>query len=263
MKIKIKAFLGVVLLSLIVVQANAQFAGIVSLSASAEMTATSTNNGTVTTTLNPVRFRINTKDLLSSLALDEFAMGNYASTNFPPGSHLVILGDIPAGNHIDFEVQDRNGGGLVNVSDIIKLDYGTNTVCWGKTNNSTGLDAPSRTRRLIQMFSYDSPTNSGSDLHFYLQGMATCKVTDSRLNRDNDYLETQSDELVGTGDGTFQGQPIVLTGDLNIIESHGGHYFPPGSDVGGDSGTITITIRNPALTNPPVLFPPPQLTNSP
>ncbi len=100
------------------------------------MTAASTNDGTVTTTPNPVKVRINTKDLLALLAQDEHASGNYDNTNFPAGSHLVILGDIPSGDHIDFQVQDRNGGELVDVSDIIKLEYGTNVVYSGKTNNS-------------------------------------------------------------------------------------------------------------------------------
>ncbi len=242
MKTKIKELLWIAVLSFAALHANAQISGDLFITATAEIQA----GGYGAVTFPPKKFKLNTKQILAFLAQDEFASGNYSSTNFPPGARLVLGGDTQFDdNSLDFVVLDRDGNELVDVSDILKLTNGANVIVWGNLYESDGTKIRSHSSKYMEQFTYDSTDPSGLDLHFSITGSATCKVTQPKPDLSGAFTITSSLKMAGYGDGSFQGQPLAVTGDLSVTGQQKIQPPPPPPTGGGDGGDggIGITIN--------------------
>lgn len=170
-----------------------------------------TDNGTTTTTPAPTKVTVTTKQILATLATDEFAAGNWSSTTFPSGAKLAAVDG-------DFEVLDKNNNLLVNVSNIISSSDGENEVFSGKEDDATGLASPSTSNAHILTISFDDTAiNGGSNLKLYIHGVAKSTRTDTKPNATTgNYTETRSGSITGAaGEGTMDGTPFVVTGNAS------------------------------------------------
>jgi len=171
------------------------------------------DNGTNTVAAAPKVQSHNTAELLTTLAKDKAAQGNWSSNSFPAGAKLA------AGN--DSFVVTLGTNVLVDVSDILSFSNGEQEVFSGKTSDATGLATPSITRLRTGRLSFDDTgIVNGSGLKFYLQGVLTEKRTDS-VPVNGTYTRSTSAKLSsGTGEGSSDGIPFILTGSL-IATGHG------------------------------------------
>lgn len=226
MNYKSKLILGITCLALASFSANhiqAQGAvmntATVSLSASIQ-SEVSSDNGNVTTYAAPIKFSIKTKDILSALAIAENQEGNYPSSSFPSGAKLVVFLTGGDSSSPDFEVVDKSNNFLVDVSDIVSgTPSGSAYVYSGKVSDDTGLGSPSQTDIQIYTITYDDTGIDGSlNLQFTLTGVLTELVSDGKVNLSTGlYTESQSHKLtLGTGDGSFSGQAIIVSGTTSL-----------------------------------------------
>ena len=197
-----------------------QVTNLVTITATAEAQGGTNDNGTVTTIKKPTKLTLDTKQILAFLAEDEYAEGEYASTNFPTGAKLVVIGG-------DFQVLDKTNNFLVDVSDILSIEKGTNDIVSGKINDSTGLYENSATKVYILRISYDdSGISGGAGLQFYLAGLMRCTVTNTAPNESGFYTETDSDRMdASAGQGHYQDRSFVITGSLTLAGIP--HRSPP------------------------------------
>src|SRR6476646_9099654 len=99
---------------------------------------TITDNGTNTTAAAPKVQSHNTAEVLSVLAKDKAAQGNWQSNSFPSGAKLAVAENnfvVVSGTNI-----------LVDVSDILSFTNGINEIVSGRKNDSTGLSSPTTVR---------------------------------------------------------------------------------------------------------------------
>ena len=174
------------------------------------------DNGKAVTTAAPAKLAFDTKQILVFLARDEFAEGNYGATEFPTNATLVAAISGPeTGDKGIFQVLDENGALLVDVSDILSLQQGTNVVVSGKMDDNNSLGDRSVTQQYILAFNYDdSAIKDGVRLKFCLQGLTTRKVADT-TNKAGVLTETISSKMAGAmGDGNYRGDPFVINGSL-------------------------------------------------
>jgi hypothetical protein len=166
-------------------------------------------NGTVRNFAKPVIQTITTKNLLDRLALDKQAQGQYNSSQFPGGSKLAVADG-------KFVVVKSNNDLIVDVSDIVKFESGTNDILAGTTNNLTGLADNNTVELLITRLKFDDTfITGGSDLSFYAQGLDTVRTQDSTPNNNGKYNEITSDKVdKAAGEGQSGGVPFVLTGTI-------------------------------------------------
>ena len=160
---------------------------------------------------------INTKQLLAWLGQNEFAEGNYPATNFPSGAYLAVITTL---TNEDYQVLTKSNTFLVDVSDILVGDFGSNYIYSAKIKNSTGLFSPSETSLRIAAFVFDdsaaAPVNGPTvGLTFYLQGLLTTTVTDSTPTRTGAYTKTTTANTPNAaGEGTYKGNPVLVTGSF-------------------------------------------------
>ena len=252
LKIKIPAIV-LLILTLAVVSVQAQVTNLISISATAEMQGNTNDNGTVTAIAGPLRDRITTKDVLSLLAEDENAEGNYDAASFPSGAKLVVIitGPVTGGGTTDFQVLDKKGDYLTDVSDILSLTEGTNAIYYGKMNDSSGVYIPTLTeKRIISLQFYDLGINRGAGFEFFLRGMATRTVADTKPKGDV-YEETRIDKFTdGEGTGTYKDIHFILTGTLELNGQ--AMFVVAPRDDGDPGGTFpTITTESPLPTEFP------------
>jgi hypothetical protein len=218
MKLKTKIIAGAAVLASLTFAATglqAQVTVPFTITATASVQGSSTNNGTVTTYAAPTSMTLDTKQILADLAKDEFAAGIWSSSTFPGGAKLVVI--INGG---DFQVLDKAGNFLVDVTNILSVTYGGidgNFITSGKQNDNTGLSSPTITVSNIATFSYDDTNIIGSvGLQFYLTGIVTGKTTDTTPNTNTGvYTETKSFKWSNTaGEGNYQSRELLLTGSL-------------------------------------------------
>jgi len=91
----------------------------------------STVSGGVSITAAPTQIKLATKDVLAMLAMDEYLKGNWPSNSFPRTATLALVDDT------FFVVNGTNA--LLNVMDIMTLEYGDPQVTSGSRNVATGL----------------------------------------------------------------------------------------------------------------------------
>lgn len=169
----------------------------------------STNLSGLITTPVPLKSTFTTATILSYLALDEHAAGNYPSSTFPAGALLVVRGD-------SVIVTDSSTNELVDVSDILTAQTDDNSVFSGKQNNATGLAAPMLSEIQYQKLVYDdSAITNGAHLSFTLGGLATVVTKDTVNAIAGTYSETVTSTVnSGAGTGNFQGTPFILSGSI-------------------------------------------------
>lgn len=193
---------------------------LVSISASAlSQGGTNTSHG-VSTIASPISTSINTKQILKWLALDEYAESNYVATNFPAGAQLVVI--VTADTNADFQVLNKSNLCLVDVSDIMSADHGSNYVYSGKVKDSTGLYFPDITVLKPAKLVYNdlgiTPVDGRSvvGVDFYLGGMETKVVTDGLPNSSHVYTQIISVQVGPcAGEGTYKGTPILVNGNFS------------------------------------------------
>jgi hypothetical protein len=167
------------------------------------------DNGKIATYDKPVKQTITTKNLLSRLAIDKYAQGQYGSTSFPTGSKLGYTKG-------QFVVVKDNSEFIVDVSDIISISGGEYTILSGTIKNATGLANPKTTELALLRLEFDDTfISGGSNLKFFVQGLNTTKTADTDPNSDGKYNEQSSEKTEDlTGEGTSLGTPFVVTGNL-------------------------------------------------
>jgi hypothetical protein len=171
--------------------------------------ASTTNLSGLITTPVPLKSTFTTATILSSLAQDEHAAGNYPSSTFPAGALLVVRGD-------SVIVTDSATNELVDVSDILTAQSDDNSVFSGKQNNATGLAAPMLSEIQYQKLVYDdSAITNGAHLSFTLGGLATVVTKDTVNAIAGTYSETVTSTVKsGVGTGNYQGTPFILSGSF-------------------------------------------------
>jgi hypothetical protein len=224
-KLKSKILLGTVALALLPFAAGnlaAQVTNTLTITSTASVqNINTTDNGTVSTTPAPTKYSVDTKQILTALALAENLEGTYpAGTTFPSGAKLVVVIANGSGTPPDFQVLDKTNHLLVDVSDIISAqttgNFGSD-VFSGKQNDTTGLANPTQTDLQIFSIFYDDTAVPGSkNIQLYLTGLMTNVTTDSVPNKTTGaFTETQSHKMTtSAGDGNYNGNPLVVTGSV-------------------------------------------------
>ena len=183
---------------------------VLAIKAATQIQQPSTTNlsGLITTPV-PLKSTFTTATILSSLAQDEHAAGNYSSSTFPAGALLVVRGD-------SVIVTDSSTNELVDVSDILTAQTDDNSVFSGKQNNATGLAAPMLSEIQYQKLVYDdSAITNGARLSFTLGGLATVVTKDTVNATAGTYSETVTSTVKsGAGTGNYQGTPFILSGSF-------------------------------------------------
>jgi hypothetical protein len=168
-----------------------------------------TYNGTNISAASPKVQSHNTAELLSTLAYDKAAQGNWQSNSFPSGAKLAV------GENTFVVVLGTNV--LVDVSDILSFSDGGNEIVSGRKSYQTGLSSPTTTRLQIGKLTFDdTEIQGGSGLKFYMQGVVSRIETDS-IPIKGIYSHTVTSKLTsGTGEGTNTtgGSAFVLTGTI-------------------------------------------------
>ncbi len=170
---------------------------------------TITDNGTNVFAAAPKAQSHNTAEVLSTLAKDKAAQGNWLSNSFPAGARLAVAENsfvVVSGTNI-----------LIDVSDILSFTNGVNEIVSGKKNDFTGLSSPTATRLQIGKLTFDDTAiQGGAGIQFYLQGVLSQSETDS-TPVNGVYTSSFSAKLSsGTGEGTNSsgGSAFVLTGTI-------------------------------------------------
>ncbi len=187
-----------------------QSTNVLTLTATAQLQGATNITATLTTVANPGKFSLTTKQLLTWLALDEHAAGNYDATNFPAGAKIAIIGS-------NLKVLGTNQAVLADVSDILTAEDGTNSVFSGKAFTTNSVYAPSASEMEFFKLAYDdSIIAGGAGVQFSLQGVLTTTFTDSKPAKTTGAVtETITGKMsTAVGDGNLGGKPFILTGNL-------------------------------------------------
>jgi hypothetical protein len=202
---------------------QAQVTIAVTLTATAQVQSASVvDNGSITTTGAPTKVAINNKSILSLLAVAEHAEGHYLAATFPAGAKLMAI--VGLGNNAgpDFEVLDKSNNLLVDVADVLTgANSGTygSKIASGKSNDTTSLADPSRSKLTITTLAYDDTGIAGSsNIQFVLTGLLSETTADTVPNATTHvYKETRTETMKGgAGDGNYSGVPMVLSGTLTL-----------------------------------------------
>jgi hypothetical protein len=178
-----------------------------------------TDNGTVKTIPPPSVQKIATKNILSLLAQDEFAAGNYGTNAFPTGAKLALV-DNGSGS-VKFVVVDISNNLIVDVSDLLTMG-GSDGITSGKesdfniNSDGDGLAAPTKTDTGPIIMTYDdSSVSGGQNISFTIAGLHKGTTTDTTPNSvTGAYTEKQTHaltSLVGSGKDS-DGNTMVITG---------------------------------------------------
>lgn len=218
MKSKAKIILPVLMLVFLIIatcelQASITETNLITISATLELQGETTNSGTITTYKSPVKMALGTKQILSFMAVDENAEDNYITNVFPEGAKLV---EVDSTNGADYQVLDKSNNFLVDVSDIFYIEHSTNDIYYGNVSDSTGLNDPSVTAKYIVRYNYDDSTVfGGAELNFFLAGLASRTITDTKPNDYGTFKQTKlSSTPVAMGAGNYQEIPFVIIGSL-------------------------------------------------
>ncbi len=195
------------------------FTNNVSINATAVSQGTTNDNGR-TITVSSVKSSVNTKQLLSWLAQDEHAEGNFVtSNNFPSGSVLVVIAS-SSDNSADFQVLSKNGTFLVDVSDLLSLDRSSATIDTAKISDTTGLLSPSGTQTRLLSLTFDDTELIGPsglvNLQFDLSGVEVKTVSDS-APRSGTHTESVNAKVTSaSGEGFLNEKPFFISGGFSF-----------------------------------------------
>lgn len=176
-------------------------------------TNSTTNPRTGTVTVSPaVQRSFSSINLLNRLAVDENIAGNFDSTTFPRGSRIVATNGtivVMSGTNV-----------LVDVSNILSVQFGDNTIFSGGTDTN-GLARPSQTRIHLANVNFDDTSiNTTDGLRFFLQGIMTEIRSDGAPNNSGVFTESQTISMPSsagegsTGVGSGDERQIIVSGSL-------------------------------------------------
>ncbi len=194
------------------------------ITATAEIQSQIFDDGTTTKIAAPQKFSVTTKTLLAMLAQDEFFDGNYPSTVFPSGAKLILMADETVFSNSTFQVVDKEGLELVDVSDELEITIvvGNESVSSGVENDATGVVTGKENQSFIANFSFDNTGSStpGTLYSFYLQGVVADVTTDT-LPKNDSYTEKETAKMSsGAGPGKAVGvvntSPLIITGSVSF-----------------------------------------------
>lgn len=157
-------------------------------------TNTFTNARTQSVTVSaPLRRTFSTANLLNRLAVDT---SGGATNRFPRGARLVATNGtfvVMVGTNV-----------IVDVSTFIKIDSGNNEVFSG-TTDTNGLSRPSTTRTHLATVTFDDTgLNATNGIRFSITGIMTETKTDSAVNRNGSFTETQVVSMpIAQGEGVI------------------------------------------------------------
>lgn len=220
---------------------NAQFALFVSIRGTiiAQSTNSTVNstNGTITTTPAQRQF-FSTSNILRTLGNDASISGRITGTNFAPGASLILS------NNTFFVL---SGSDVIDVSDIMTFQTGTNQLISGSTD-ANGLATP-RSRTIIEIGRVtfnDTAINTNNGLVFYFQGVATQTTGNSVANATTgEFTEARSLNLnQGTGEGTEN----VGSGSDRLIIISGGVLTARGNGTGNITTSSTASTETTGTT---------------
>jgi hypothetical protein len=180
----------------------------------------SSTKGSVLTVNAPTKYTLDTKHLLGILAEDYYGNPN---TPFPDVAKLVGVGG--SGNGVTFQVWSvsKSGTTVFDVSSIITADQGGNygsDVYSGKSNNSGQASPTTTDQQIFTLLFDDTGAPYNGHLQFYMSGVMTSTTTDGTPSAAGVYKETQSNKGTSmTGDGNYDGAPLIITGGLNATAS--------------------------------------------
>ncbi len=183
----------------------------VSLSITAQI-QNSVTNRTATTLSVPTftKSTLTTKNLLPLIAIDEFHEGHYGFQAFPAGAKLVLLADPLTFAGSFYEVEDKNGNPLVDVSDLMNLQLsGGITVFSFDQSISTDFYKPF-VRGYVGVFTFDD-TGAGGGVQFSIAQTVVATTTET-VSSQGVFTESVSSKLsAGIGTGTFGKENAILT----------------------------------------------------
>jgi len=192
----------------------------VSATAQSQQTTNAQSNGS--TILNPLKSRIDTRQLLVWLAQDEYTAGHYGFTNFPDGAQLTYVPFFPGLEGTLFfdgpatQVLDKNGQLIIDTSDILTFQDGNNPVFSGKLRPDNAAYNPTGKELHFVRVNYDdSAVTNGVGVQFSLQGLMTTTFTDSKPTALLTFNRTATGKADAAGDGSLNGVPFVLTGSID------------------------------------------------
>ena len=170
---------------------------------------TSIDNGVTTITAAPKALKYTTHDILNILAADKHLQGYWPANSFPNAAKLVT-----DGNHF---VVINGTNILVNVSDIINIDFGSNEITSGRQNNATGLASNTENKLQILKIAFDdSQVLGGRNLKFYLQGALNQSTTDITLKTGNFKEIIKGTMSNGTGEGVLGNVNFICIGSVAV-----------------------------------------------
>ena len=199
------------------------FPNIVTISATAQsQQATNTASSGNSTIPNPLKSRIDTKQILAWLAQDEYAAGHYGYTNFPDGAQLIYIPFFAGLEDSVFfsgpatQILDKNGELIIDTSDILTVQDGNNHVFSGKLRPDNAAYNPTgKELHFIRVTYDDSALTNGVGLQFNLQGLMTTAFNDSKPTSVLTFNRTATGNADAAGDGSLNGVPFVLTGSID------------------------------------------------
>jgi hypothetical protein len=191
--------------------ASAGITNIVTFKATTFEESTVTSDGTSTTFGAVKTSSHDTAQLIGQLGSD-------TSNNFSSAAKLALIDNT-------FVVID--GTNIVDVSAIVSISFGNNSIKSGKKNDSTGLASPSLKELQVVTLTFDDTNPSiGGDLQFSLQGIANATEADTTPSG-GVYTESLKAKVTSmTGEGSSGGKPFVATGSLSV-SGRGSLVLPP------------------------------------
>ncbi len=185
------------------------YPNILTISAIAESQQPTNAQSNGSTIPNPLKSRVDNKQILVWLAQDEYTEGNYGAPVFPAGTQLAIDGP-------DILVEDQTGAVLVNASDIFYLQDGTNNVFSGKLRPDNAAYNPTgKELHYFRLNFDDTAVPGGVGLQFNLQGLMTTTFNDTKPAAYTFNRTATGKAPNAAGDGNLNGVPCVLTGSID------------------------------------------------
>jgi hypothetical protein len=194
------------------------------IKATAEIQNQLVDNGTTKSVAAPLKFSVTTKSLMAMLAQDEFSDGNYPSATFPSGAKLMFMADETDFSNSTFQVVDKEGLELVDVTDELRLEINVDgiPVTSGEINISTAVLTGKENLSYIAKLSFDNTgSNTPGTLYgFYLQGIVE-DVTSDTVPKNGSYTEKENSKMAdGAGPGESVGagktSPMIISGSLSF-----------------------------------------------
>jgi hypothetical protein len=187
------------------------------------------NNSDKDTTSIVAKESITTKQLLGWIAQDENVEGNFNAATFPSGATVKVVAD--GDGDFDVQVFSKAGVLLVDASDLVTISQGSAVVTSGKVNNTTGFDDSAIKELSLATFTFDDSGlgqifNGTVGLTVSLTGVQSTTITDTRVSDGSFKQSITATISSGTGQGTLNGSPFIVTGSVSYSEKGEAEQLP-------------------------------------